>query len=392
MSLTLAIQNPFEGTAISALRILIASHANWEGISRLPCLLSQADCSVDLVSPVDTFITHSSYVSTHFAAPQEMSACLTFLQTHLVQHGDNYAWVIVGDDPLLCALGKRRSETWARQLLPCLADDRAIDFLVSKLDFLVQAKAAGLPLPEFFLYEDQTALLAAADSLGYPLVVKQREGFGGKTVSIVSDLAALKQLSFDDSVIAQAFIPGPLGSAAAYFDHGRLVGFFSYFRHRTWGQKGASTAVSFHSFEGLESMLEALGKNAGFHGLCGVDFIQHAQTGKVVLLEQNFRPTLTVLLGRRAGVDLSALIQQTLAGIHQALPVRQKAMHGAPSVPLFPIDILRAIDERDVRGFLRWLVKPSYWSEMNWHDRRLLAYHVRYVSGFLFNKVKRLWS
>ena len=95
-----------------------------------------------------------------------MSAYLTFLQAHLVQHAGNYAWVIVGDDPLLCALGKHRHETWARQLLPCLADDRAIDFLVSKLDFLVQAKAAGLPLPEFFLCEDQTALLAAADSLG----------------------------------------------------------------------------------------------------------------------------------------------------------------------------------------------------------------------------------
>lgn len=321
-----------------------------------------------------------------------MSAYLTFLQTHLTQYEAEYVWVIVGDDPLLCALGKRRHEAWARQLLPCRADDKAIDFLVSKLDFLDQAKAVGLPLPKFYLCQDQADLLAAADSLGYPLVVKQREGFGGKTVSIVSDLPALKQLSFDDSVIAQAFVPGPLGSAAAYFDHGRLIGYFSYFRQRTWGQKGASTAVSFHQFEGLESILETLGKNAGFHGLCGVDFIQQAQTGQIVLLEQNFRPTLTVLLGRRVGVDLSELIRRTLFGFQQALPARQMTLHGMLTVPLFPIDMLRAIDEREIKGFLRWLVKPSYWSEIRWDDRQLLVYNLRYVLKFFFNKIRRFLS
>lgn len=317
-----------------------------------------------------------------------MDAFLAFLQAHLAQHESIYAWIMIGDDPLMYALGKRRHETWAKALLPCAPDDRSIDFLVSKLDFLEQAANVGLPVPPFLVCSDVFALRAAADTLGYPLVVKEREGYGGKTVSIIEDSASLASLELNDAVIAQAFIPGTLGSASVYFDHGRLVGYFSYFRERTWGQKGASTAVVFHEFAELDAILGTLGRVSGFHGLCGIDFIQHAQTGQLVLLEQNFRPTLTALLGRRVGVNMSELIQKTLAGIAFDCPVKQSALTAA-SVPLFPMDVLRAIDERDLKGLIKWFVTPGWWPEMNWRDARLLRYNLKYILKFFATKLMR---
>lgn len=354
----------------------------------MPALLVQAGCSVDVMSAAETFIAHSSSVAGHIRAPESLDDFLVFLKAHLQARHTDYAWIMVGDDPVMYALGRLRHEPWARSLLPCNATDGCIDFLVSKLDFLVQASEAKLPVPPYMLCSDSPALQAAADSLGFPLVVKQREGFGGKTVSIVESRDALQQLVFDEAVIAQAFVPGRLGSASVYFDHGRLIGFFSYFRERTWGQKGASTAVVFHAFPEMEVILHKLGQLSGFHGLCGIDFIQHEKTGQLVLLEQNFRPTLTVLLGHRVGVDLGALIYQTIRG-QLVTPVVKQTPSNLGAVPLFPIDVLRAIDEKDLKGLGQWLLKPSWWPEMNWQDGKLLRYNLRYVMRFLVAKVLR---
>jgi glutathione synthase/RimK-type ligase-like ATP-grasp enzyme len=370
-------------------RVLIISHANWEGLSRLPRLLKSAGCEVSLIAPSRNFIAHSSCIHHYYPAPENLDACLVFLQEHLALHAAEYQWIIVGDDPLLYGLGKLRAHAWARKIMPCTDDDRCIDFIVSKIGFIQTCAQAGLRVPYFQICSSHQDLQQAATRLGWPLVIKQSEGFGGNAVAIVPDAAALAHVPIEQKVIAQAFVPGRVGSAAALFRHGKLLCYFSYFRSRTWGALGVSTAIQIHALPELAGILRQLGNCSGFHGLCGIDFIEHQDTKQLYLLEQNFRPTLTLPLGKRAGVDFCQAISDFLKQEQADFSPLQQSRHGA-IVPLFPGDILRALDAKDWKGLLKWLCYPHWWSEMGWQDARLLTYNFRYIARFSWNKATHL--
>ena len=360
-------------------RVLILSYANWEGISRIPYLLSQSGFEVEVLAQPTSYIAHSNWISRLIPAPAELDALLKMVRSMSDAGELTHDWIIVGDDTLLCALGERRNESWARALLPCSGVDSQIDFIVSKVSFIKQASELGVAVPAFHLCDNTEQLKAAADALGWPLVVKQDEGFGGIGVTIASDVNALLNTDFSAGpVIAQAFVEGVTGSAAAIYDKGRLVCFFSYRRKRTWGKLGPSTAVEFRIYPELQEYLEKLGKLSAFHGLCGIEFIEDQATGKAVILEQNFRPTLSVFLGKRVGVDLMEILQRF--PINHANPVKAVTQRdGHDEVPLFPGDVIRALDEGDLKCLLRWAFTPTWWKEMNWHDRRLVAYNSRLI-------------
>jgi predicted ATP-grasp superfamily ATP-dependent carboligase len=381
---------PVSSEHTAAFRVLILNSANWEGLSRLPYLLRQASCTVDVIAPRRNFIAHSSWVSRLIVVDENTQTMVKQLRKMFSGQAVRYDWVIVGDDPLLYALSRLRREAWVASLLPCPPQDRHIDFMVSKRHFAERAATAGLPMPEFRLCATREELLMAAKQLHLPLVVKENEGFGGLSVRIVRDVTELADISLTEPVIAQAFVQGQVCSAAVLFDQGKLVGFFSYLRKRTRGSIGASTAVEFKVFPELADMLARLGQLSGYHGLCGVDFIEEQASGRLYLLEQNFRPTLTMLLGQHVGVDLVKAIRLQLierAGTNCA--AQDPAVRDV--IPLFPGEILRIIEDRDMRGLLRCVLSRKAWIAMGWHDRGLLVHNIGFIANFAGHKLGRMW-
>jgi hypothetical protein len=294
---------------------------------------------------------------------------------------------VIGDDPLLWELAKRRDQAWARALLPCSGSDDEINFIISKLAFMRGCATQGIPVPQSIICRSPDEVRAAASSIGFPLVLKQDQGYAGEGVQIIRSMQELEGLAMASEVLMQKFIIGQICSAAVLYRQGKLVGFFSYMRSRTWGALGASTAVRFRVFPELQKILEDLGRISNFDGQCGVDFMLERSTSKVLVLEQNFRPTLTMLLGKRVGADFSGILRTWNAVPGQALT---QAPQIDSEVPFFPSDIVRAVSERDFKVLLRWLVDPFWMREMNWHDGKLLRHNCRYIFVFVKNKFTNL--
>ena len=361
-------------------RVLIVAFAHWEGLSRLPALLHRAGCGVNILGVPGNFPALSRFAKQLYISPNDVDAVVADLNVHLQQRAGYYDWVVIGDDPLLYALEKRRREPWVQQVFPTVAGDEGIDFITSKATFIQRCKEHDIRVPDFALCADQAQLQAAGQHLGFPLVIKEAQGFAGLAVCVIDNARALTEISPKEEVIAQKFIQGRLVSCTAVYKEGKPIAWFSYYRSRTWGTFGPSSAIEFKVFPELKGILRKLGDLSGFHGLCGLDFIEDAQSGRLVLLEQNFRPTLTMDLGNRVGVDVKDAIQLLLnmdaTGDRSTLVQKEIA---AGTVPLFPQDVFRAIDDGDTRSLFSWLCNPWRWREMRWNEPWILAQNLRHI-------------
>ena len=365
-------------------RLLVVASVNWEGLSRVPYLFSQAGWVVDIFASPETSLAQSSYISDIHEAVGEPFELVEQLRSFVALHGHEYKKIILADDPLIWEVAKRRREPWARRLLPCAGQDKVIDFLVFKTDFIQGCKEKNIPIPQSFVCESKGQVLQAARTVGFPLVLKQDQGHSGEGVKLIRSGCELDSLSFESSIVVQEFIEGRVCSAAALYKEGVLLGFYSYFRFRTWGAFGSSTAIKFQAFPELRDILERLGRISQFDGLCGIDFMLDDATSNIYILEQNFRPTLTMLLGPKVGVDFITLLHNW--DTPPASPLMQRAgIHAV--VPMFPSDIVRAISQRDFPTLLRWLFDPRWIGEAGWHDRKLLLHNFRYILRTIRDKI-----
>lgn len=369
-------------------RVLIANHANWEGISRLPYLMFNAGYSVDVISPEENFIAQSSFIENHYPVSSQIESIVEFLENHLLSCQDAYDRVIIGDDPLLYALCRISHETWVRKIIPCNSNDASIAFISSKIEFIKQVNFRGIRVPDFEICFNQNQLEYAAERLGFPIVFKKTEGFGGASVFFIENQEVLDNFKFSEPGIAQKFIEGRTVSVSALYDHGALGAYYSYYRYRTQGSFGVSTAVKFKKFLELENILKILGQISGFDGLCGVDLLEDKKSGALYLLEKNFRPTLTILIGKYVNVDFINLIKQNSNGLKFNDPIKQ-ADKFEKIIALFPGDLLRAIGQVDFIGVARWIFLPNYWRQLCWYDFKLLRFNSKLIFNFSRDKFHR---
>jgi carbamoyl-phosphate synthase large subunit len=173
-------------------------------------------------------------------------------------------------------------------------------------------------------------------------------------------------------IILQRYIAGQLGATSVLYEHGVPKCWFSCLVRRTWPTAvSASTVLQPIWRSEIESILTRLGAITGFHGLCGVDWVIDAQQGSLYVLEMNPRPTPGLHLAVSAGVSFSRAIAEMLSG--NASVQRPTDTSGA-LVRLFPQNLLPAIAERDLPGFLRT------WKDAPWTDPMLLLHQLRTVA------------
>ena len=361
-------------------RVLIVTYARWEGLSRLPELLHQAGCEISVLGVQGNYPSLSVYIRKMYLSPDDANAVVSDLNIHLQERPEKYDWVVIADDALLLALTKRRDEAWVQQHFPGIADQRMADFVSSKAVFYDECRQRGISVPDFEVCTTQAELINAANRLGFPLLLKDIPGITGQAARVIPDALALEAFTIRSGLIVQKLIQGRVGSVAAVYRYGKPISWFSYYRTRSTGAFGPSAAIQYQVFSGLDEALRLLGQISGFHGLCGVDFVEEAGTGKLFLLEQNFRPTLTACLGRRVGVDMARAIPAMFDIDYLShYPFPQQAENNHKIVPLFPQDVLRAIDAGDYVGLLKWLCYPLWWRELRLHEPVIFLHNLRQI-------------
>jgi predicted ATP-grasp superfamily ATP-dependent carboligase len=355
--------------------ILVACASEWLSPARLPRVLARAGARVVAFCPRAWPLAQTRFVDEVIDAPPTLDAFVEALRDHLADTA--YDWLLVVDDPLLEALAARRGETWLDGMLPIAAANPWSRALASKAAFCALAAEAGLPVPPSRTCRTLDEARAAAAAVGLPLMLKTSGGFAGLGVRLVRDDAeldaAFAALAGGVPLVAQRFVPGPIGNTVVLFDRGVPICWMSAFKVRTWpGPFGPSSARQFMSHRDVEPIIRAVGARSGYHGFAAVDWVLD-ESGRLQIIELNARPVPTIHMGPLAGVDFSRAVRELLAGVPR---VQQPRPRAARVIPMFPEDVWRAATEQTL-SLASWLPWPGRFTDVPWHDPPLLLHHLR---------------
>jgi predicted ATP-grasp superfamily ATP-dependent carboligase len=352
------------------LRSLIVAGEYSVGLSRLPKVLSRAGCRVTVLGPSHTLARKSRYTSEFIETGPLRNDVTSGLESHLKKTSP-YDFVLLGDDEALLAMEDRWREPWVGDWLPFPRSFAQAGSSTNKLLFGDALQAVGGPYPMSIRVSSLDAAIAAAEVVGYPLVLKAGHGSMGVSVRIVKDqlalLSAFSNLIETGALQIQKFIRGRVGCTAVLYDRGRLVAFAPSFKSECFPDiTGPSCAREFITHPAMERICQTVGEVTGFHGFGGVDWILD-ETGDMYVIEFNARPIPGYHFCDVAGVDFSAALASMLAG--RQLPVVQPT--GGATVYMFPQHLLRCRYERDWRSLIRYLPLCGR-MDLPWDDYRLL--------------------
>jgi glutathione synthase/RimK-type ligase-like ATP-grasp enzyme len=345
------------------MKALIACASDWASPARLPRILKRAGVQVHALTARDRALARTRFVDVVHDAPEPLQEYIEALRARV---GD-YDWVLICDDPLLSALAERRHEAWLDGVLPIRGEWGAA--LASKADFCRLGVAARLPIPPTRICANIEGARRAAGDLGLPLMLKESAGFAGLGVRLVETPEALAPAWAElraMPIVAQRFVPGPIGNSVALFQHGTPICWMSAYKVRTWpGPFGPSSARRFMTHADVRPLLERIGELTRYHGFCALDWVHHDD--RLRLIELNARPVPTIHMGALAGVDFSRAIRHFLDG-QVCVQEPPDPPGDAPIHPMFPEDVLRASAEGAVAFPMR---------DVPWSDPPLLLHHLR---------------
>lgn len=190
--------------------------------------------------------------------------------------------------------------------------------LLDKRALAERAAGAGIASPEAAAFDDAAALLAAADDLGYPAILKPvRSVWRPFLVRSAAELRASPPPS--GPLLVQPYLTGTLRAVGGVTWRGELVAAVHQRYLRTWppGAGGASAAVSVAPDAALEERLVRL--------LGGRDGIFMAQLAGDVLLDLNPRVYGSLPLAVAAGANLPAVYCDLVRG---GPVVRRRGLEG----------------------------------------------------------------
>jgi hypothetical protein len=256
------------------------------------------------------------------------------------------------------------------------------------------AATIGVRAPRQAVVESAAGACALARTIGYPIVIKKEQTFGGMGVMRCADdratminwyrlqaqarwqrgvarvagppayaLAPLRRALMRrpaSPLIAQQFVTGPIGFRTFVADRGRvLAGITGIAEAHNPAPFGASSVVRFVDHPEIERATAALVGALELSGFGGVDFIFEAGSQRPYLLEVNARVTPIAHLGQRLGIDLCAALHAALTG---AAPPSQGPLR-EQAVALFPSEL-----DRDPNS--PWFASAAH--DVPWDEPELL--------------------
>jgi hypothetical protein len=330
--------------------LLFAIQTSHAGSCRLPKLFEEAGFRVGILALRSSLLQSSRHVHERFRLPARRFE-------PLIRSGVEKAFAIFRPDIIVpCderavsivnywVGGGRRTTPLSAGIRQCLTASlgslQRLPERNSKLRVLELARSIGVRSPREVKVTSLAECVQAAETFGYPMMLKLSHGAGGNGVrhcKTPSELeAAFRRFERSYSpfkawrrrvqrrdwfgsqydIIAQEFIPGiPAMSCAASFA-GRTLSIITGFAERVSERMGPATIVRITDIPEIRQMTEKMVKAFEATGFMSFDFIVDESAG-AVLLECNPRPTQIMHLGSLVGVDLAASFRGALAGTHGA--------------------------------------------------------------------------
>ena len=231
-------------------------------------------------------------------------------------------WLIAPEtDGCLERLARRVEQRGRRLLGP---DAGAVHRAADKAGLAQRLGRCHIPYPATRVVRSTAECRAAAEELGYPVVLKPRRGAGSMGVSLVRNRTQLRsamsvaRAAGRDAVLVQRYVPGVAASVSLLADgtqavpltvNRQVLGGRSRFSYRG-GITPLTHPLAHHAAHQARRACEAVG---GLRGYVGVDLVLTDRDA--VVIEINPRLT-TAYLGVRAAIDtnIAALALAACAG------------------------------------------------------------------------------
>jgi predicted ATP-grasp superfamily ATP-dependent carboligase len=208
--------------------------------------------------------------------------------------------------------------------------------IADKYRLLEQAKAAGVPVPNFTLYPSSASL--DLQTVTYPCVIKPclsriytEQGWISTSVKLLHNAQDLQQALASAPYLAQypfmvqEFIPGTGAGLFCLYNKGEPVTFFAHKRLREKPPQGGVSVLSESVAvdETLKGYAMQLLDHVHWHGVAMVEF-RVTPEGTPYLMEVNTRFWGSLQLSIDAGVDFPRLLVQSELGIAGAVADQYK--------------------------------------------------------------------
>jgi hypothetical protein len=334
--------------------MIVLLSKDWAGISRLPQALNRAACEVATFCSDDSYLAKTIYSQVRYKLQTPKTAF-----SGLAAAVDDYK-------PDILIPGCELTVDWFHNILRIkksvvpqieylkkmiglsLGSPDHFDVTLSKNLMHSFALKLGLTVPPQHTVNSLNHAKQAANSLGYPVVIKGEFGFAGNNVRICRSESFIEKnyqeisaMNSDKRIDIQKFIDG-IPSMCVGVANGELLESFFALKICTYPHPTSPCSVALLSetteATQAKSTLSALVKNLNFKGFCSCDFIFERATKALYLLEFNPRPVPLSSLGHIFGYDLCNAFSKSL-GNQSNVSVATTRLNN--HISLFPNEYLR---------------------------------------------------
>jgi predicted ATP-grasp superfamily ATP-dependent carboligase len=218
----------------------------------------------------------------------------------------------VWEAEVICLI--RHLDRLPRETIPVMAEPAAVETCLDKFRLYEIAASLGIPLAMPRKVTSHDEMLAAADSIGYPCVVKHNDsakGLFGRKALIAASAEELRQgvphwPEQTGFLVVQRYTRGIRHNCHFLADDGRLLGYFEQRVHRTDRPDGTGhgiDTVSRAPTARLREYAATLIRRLHYSGIGCVQFLVDEEDGSVNLLELNPRLDATCALPLFCGYD-----------------------------------------------------------------------------------------
>ncbi len=366
--------------------LLMVEQRQWLAAAALPSLLRDAGLVVDVICRPGSLVAHSRFVDRSIEAGGSESEYFDVVRNHLASARPAYAWVLPVTDTDVRGLAHRAGEAWAAAILPAVPTPAIIAALLDKSAMDAHLARAGLRVPRSVAVSSTAELVAFGADAGWPVMLKPSDGVGGGGVVLVQGAdhasGAIEAVrSSHPTLSAQAYVPGAVAYCQVVYARGVPMAWMTSYKLRTWpGPYGPATMIGVAPIPGVEREVTLLGQALRFHGVLSFDMIIDSRNGRPAIIEVNARPAGAMTRGRLAGVDFASALRDLVSGA--APPSVAQGTRRRHTRRLFPQELLRCIEERDVRSAAACL-RPGALADMPWSDPAVLWGTIRYLMARL---------
>lgn len=371
--------------------LIVTFHPGWNGPARLPALLHRVGAKVDLLAPKG--LAHRSrYVHSLPDKPTNLPELVRCLREHMAVHGKEYDLVLLGDDSIIGALCQEEDPSWMVPWFPVDTSRERVDALYRKDCFSLLCQQHGLLVPENRNCRTFAEVEAAATQMGYPVVLKENCSFGGLGVRMIQDFSSLRSdyFSLADSwhggVSVQQYIPGRVGGCHVLARRGEMVHWHAFYKTKTYpGRLSAASQITSVPSSEFQELSIRVARTTGYHGIFGFDWIESNVDRRIYVLELNPRAIPPSSLGKFFGLNVEEDLPLLWNEGRPPPPPRTISRPG--TLRLFPLDILRCLDEGDRRGLWSNIRDTCLLrNDVPWREPALLFFYCRII----FKKFLRL--